>query len=472
MGGFDKKTNRSGPKFFLALMAFMAVLFAVMWLIGHLGNIQHGRGDTEFHSLPVAEHGFIDPPKQIAIDDRSVYANNEALALEQYTCYYYEEDMLLAEADYDREGRLFQSGIWEYDAAGNISREEIQNETDGVQTRSYIYEYDSFDRCAHEKVYQGEKVVEDNYFSYTDSGRAGVSYSYLDKQMVGGISDYCSYRTEFLEDGDGNLLCAFKLKSLQVDIPNEVCKIQWAWQDDRLINRVQYYIRNWDDSGSNWYQYGRMVDMEQVNLYEYNPDTGSRNQTLQLSYVWKNRRMAFGPTAPFYRARYEGDLLLWQMDYADDGLAYFNACQYDDDGRLKTIVEYKVRDDTPYAVFYRYEYPGEDMTEVYSYSIQGQEFSHGFGDGDNVLLTFSATGTLFGIEMTDASGKLLERYEFREYGINFGKFEKMYTGTDVIAGETAILEKFGEEAESYGFRAGEDLTDNREGGEINGSDRD
>ena len=451
----DGEPSRAELKFFLIFVVLMAGLAAVMWYRGYLGSAQNGRKDTDMHPLPIEEHVFLDPPKQIVVDDRSVYAENEALKLYQYSCYYYDEDQLLAEADYDKKGSLINLNCWEYDTAGNMCREQTQNKMDGTRTCRHIYEYDSLGRKVHEKVYWNEEVVEDNYFRYTDQGCAGVSYSYLDQHIDGGISQYCSYRTEYLEDENGNPLCAFKLKSLNVDIPNDVWTMQWTQQDDYMVNHVKYYQRNiLNPNSSDWYRYADTADMEQFNLYEYNAETGDKNHILQLSYEWQNDENAFCLTVPFYRAQYEGNLLFWQMSYSDRGLVYYSACQYDADGRLEAVVEYGAEEDESYAVFYRYEYPEEDKIEKYSYFIEEREFSHLFGDGDCVLLTFSYTGILTGIEMTDVSGKLIEKYEFCEVGEERGRFKNMYVGDNVIVGEKAVLEKFEEETESFDFRVG------------------
>lgn len=464
MRSYDRETGRTGLKMFLVLVVFMAGVFVVLWFWEHVGSILHGQKDTDVHSLPVDAHVFIDPPEQIVVDDRSVYAKNEALTLYQYTCCYYDEDKLLAEADYDKEGSLINLNCWEYDTAGNICREQTQNETDGIQTRQHIFEYDSLGRNVHEKVYWNEQVVEDNYFRYTDQGRAGVSYSYLNDQIDGGISRYCSHRIEYLEDEAGNLLCAFELNSLNVDTPNKVWNMQWMQRDDHMVNRVQYYKDNiWIPNHRDWYRSVDTADREQVNLYEYDSETGEKNHILQLSYEWKDDKTAYSLSVPFYRARYEGNLLLWQMSYSDSGLVYYSACQYDADGRLNAVVEYEVNQNEPHAVFYRYEYPEKDKIEKYSYSVHGREFSHLFGDGERVLLTFSYTGILNGIEMRNASGELSEKYEFYEAGKELGKFKRMYVGTNVIIGEKAVLKKFEEEAELYGFQVGVDLISHGDG---------
>ena len=464
MRSYDREKGRTGLKMFLFLVVLMAGGFVVLWFWENVGSILHGQKDTDVHSLPIAAHAFIDPPEWIAVDDRSVYAENEALTLYQYTCCYYDEDKLLAEADYDKEGRLINLNCWEYDTAGNICWEQTQNKGNVIQTRQHIFEYDSLGRNVHEKVFWDEQVVEDNYFRYTDQGRAGVSYSYLDNHINGGISKYCSYRIEYLEDEAGNLLCAFKLNFLNEEALDKVWKMQWMQQDDHMVNRVQFYEENeWTSNHSDRYRTVDMADREQVNLYEYNSETGEKNHILQLSYEWKSNKTAYSLSVPIYRARYEGNLLLWQMSYSDSGLVYYSACQYDADGRLNAVVEYEVDQYRPHAVFYRYEYPEKDKIEKYSYFVQGREFNHLFGNGESVLLTFSSMGILNGIEMRDASGELSEKYEF-EAGTELGKFKRMYVGTKVIIGEKAILKIFEEEAELYGFQVGVDLIGHGEGG--------
>ena len=437
----------------------MGLLFAFFWFISWLKSTpaKYSRDDTEFYGLPIASstHEKLLISDQISIDDRSSYAENEILALYQYTRYSYDDDMLIAKADYDEDGDQLQWTMWEYDSAGNIRTEQTGNGVDVIQTYSHFYEYDSSGWVVHEEIYRDEDLMENNYFRRTDIGCAGVRYSYLDNQTDGGISGSSPSRTEFLEDQQGNTLCVFEFNSWDRNEPCEAWKMQWMQQDNQIVCRVQNYkdneygfwIRQSSDSvyQNHWYQTRGNADAEQVNLYEYNSETGVGNPTLQINYEWQNEQYDFCLTPSFYRAQYDGDALLWQMLYSDGGLAYYGACQYDTDGRLEIAVEYDAEGEKPYALLHRYERPEEDIIEEYVYEIQGQEFSHLFGDGENVLLTFSKTGILSGIEMTDAAGSVLEKYEFTESGENAGKIEKMYTGMNVITGEVAVLEKLEEE---------------------------
>lgn len=391
----------------MAIFGLMGMLFAFIWFIGWLRSTpsQYKREDTEFYGLPIASQS---PAKlliseQVTIDDRSSYAENEMLALYQYTRYSYGDGMLIAEADYDEDGSLFQWTMWEYDTAGNIRTEQIGNGADVIQTYSHFYEYDSSGWVVHEEIYRDEDLMENNYFRRTDIGRAGVSYSYPDKRADEGVSGSRSSRTEFLEDQQGNILCVFQFNSQNRDEPCEAWKMQWIQQENQIVNCVR------------------------------------------LNYERQNEQYDFCLTPSFYRAKYDGDFLLWQMLYSDGSLTHYSAYQYDTDGQLEIAVEYDTEKEKPYALLHRYEYPEDDIIEEYVYEIQGQEFSHSFGDGENVRLTFSKTGILSGIEMTDAAGTVWEKYEFTESGNEVGKLKNIHIGTDVITGEDAILEKLKEE---------------------------
>ncbi len=462
----DEEKHAPGLKHFLFLVA--GIIFMIV-LLGCFGAVksetgQYKREGSDFHTLFAAPRVLVEPEEQIALIDGSTYAEDESLALCQYTNYYYNEDLLIAEADYDKAGSLINWREWEYDAAGNLIRERTKNGTDGLQTRRYIYEYDDAGNVVHQKVYWDERVVEDNYFRYTDIGRAGISYSYLNDGVDGGISDYCYERKEFLEDEDGRPLCTFCLNSIEVDTPKNASKMQWVQQGNYLVNRVQFYEYGIEDpSRRDWYQDAGAADREQYNLFEYDPGTKSRNHVLQINYNWQENRQEFCLVPSFYRARYDGDQLLWQMEYTDGVLTYYTVCQYDTDGRLLTGVEYGAEEEGPYAVFYRFAYPQWNRTERYSYDIQGQEFVQAFGEGERASLTFSNTGILSGIEMTDAAGNVSEKYEFGKSGESAGGLERMYVGSDVLTGERAVLGKLEAEAEAYGFRAGEDLESNTEG---------
>lgn len=456
---FNEEKYGSAPKKIMLIFGAMGMLFAFFWFISWLRSTpaKYGREDTKFYGLPIASSSTakLSILEQVAIDDRSSYAENEMLPLYQYTRYTYDDDMLIAEADYDEDGSLFQWTMWEYDTAGNVRTEQTGNGPDVIRTYTHFYEYDSSGKGVHEEIYRDDDLMENNYFRHTDIGCAGVSYSYLDNQADGEISDSYSLCTEFLEDENGNTLCVFQFNSRDQKEPCEVWKMQWTQQGNQIVNRVQNYkddvYRFWMELNSNseyqnhWYQTRGWADTEQLNLYEYNPETEVRNLTLQLNYEWQNEQYDFCLIPSFYRAQYDEDCLLWQMLYSDGKLAYYGACQYDTEGRLEIVVEYDTEKEKPYALLHRYERPEEGIIEEYVYEIQGQEFSHLFGDGENVLLTFSKTGILSGIAMTDAAGSVLEKYEFTESGENAGKIESMYTGTDVITGEVAVLEKLDEE---------------------------
>ena len=438
----------------------LGMLLVFIWFIGWLksAHAQYKRKDTEFYSLPIASHTLVNLhiPERVTIDDRSPYAENGMLDLYQYTRYSYEDDMLTAKADYDENGSLLQWTMWEYDTAGNVYIEQTENAAGGIQSYAHFYEYDSSGKCVHEEVYRNEDLMEDNYFRHTDIGRAGVSYLYPDKQSDLKISGSSISCTEFLEDQEGNTLCVLGFHYWDQEEPDEVWKMEWTQQNSQIVNRVRYYkadgrklsiTRNSNrEYQEDWYLEREHADTEQVNLYEYNPETGVGNPILQLNYEWQSEQYGFCLIPSFYRAQYDGDRLLWQMLYSDGRLTHYSAYQYDTDGQLEIVIEYDTEKEKTYALLHRYEYPEDDIMEEYVYEIQEQEFSHSFGDGKNVQLTYSKTDILIGIEMTDAAGTVLEKYEFTEFDINVGKLKNMHMGTDIITGEDAVLEKLEEKA--------------------------
>ncbi len=448
------------------LLLLTIVLFLVLVIIGirqFTGSdptaSAHLREDTGLHGLPVAPGVMIRPEEQIVLRDADFYAKNDALSFYQYTESYYSEDKLVAEAEYDRTGSLCNLNWWEYDVAGNVYREHIGSET--AQTRRYVYEYDDSGNVVHEEVYWDDNLAENNYFRYMDLGRAGISYSYIDEQYEGGLASYCRSRREFLEDGQGKLLCAFEIP---VEIPYDVWKIQWTQKEDYLINRLLYYESRLSvaHNDSNWYLNRETADEEQFNLYAYHPDTGSMNHILQILYDWDYDTDTFVLLPSFYMAQYDGEHLMWQLTYESNRVQYYNVCQYDNDGRLQAAVEYVGNDDEPYALFHRYEYnniPQEaERTEAhYFYEIKGREFIHQAEDGSNISFIFSDEGFLSRAEMTDMSGDILQKCEVVIAGKNFGKLEKLYIDGDMAEGIDAIMEQLEEKAESYGFQAGEDL---------------
>ena len=112
----------------MLIFGTIGMLFAFMWFISWLRSTpaQYRRDDTDFYSLPIASHAPVNLlfADRVTIEDRSSYAGNEILALYQYVRYLYDDDILLAVADYDEDGSLFQWTVWEYDTAGNIRKEQ------------------------------------------------------------------------------------------------------------------------------------------------------------------------------------------------------------------------------------------------------------------------------------------------------------------------------------------------------------
>lgn len=443
----------------MVTVSFMAfLLFGIRWLTSPEPPVsKYPREETELRGLPASPRILINPPEQITINDQSLYAENGDLYFYQYTDSYYNEDRLQAEAVYDMTGRLLTLNWWEYDMAGNVYREHTQNEEGWEQVRRHIYEYDGTGEVVHEAIYWDEMITEDTYYRYTDLGRAGVRYSYFDDQIDGGISQYCKSHTEFLEDENGNLLCAFKLPTSTSKTPNDVWKMQWALKDSYLINRLQYFDSGWSVNDDDWYEYDRRADEEQFNLYLCNTETGEKFHTMQLLYDWDYDIDDFVLLPSFYAAQYDEDRLLWQLTYDEDRVQYYSVCQYDTDGRLQAAVEYMGNDDEPYAQLHRYEYPAKDRQGHYYYGIMGQEFVHQAKDGSSISLKFSDEGFLAEAKMTDASGNLLQSSEIVINGKNFGKLERMYIEGEMAEGIDGVLEKLEEKAGVYGFLAGQDL---------------
>lgn len=448
-----------GPIYLLVLVAFLAIILTGLHWMARYKTVQYKRETTAFHTLPAAPRVLVAPEEQIVVSDTSVYAGNEFLTLYMYADFYYNADRLMAEADYDKEGNLLSKSQWEYDAAGNLIQEQTESEADGLWTNRYIYEYDEAGNVVHQKVYWDENLAEDNYFRFTDFGRAGVSFSYLDDRADGGISQYCSERMEFVEDAEGKLLYMFNFNGPETVHSRDACKKQWVQSGDHLISREQYYtydaIRY--STRSDWYQDIEAANQEQFNLYEYDSETKRRNRILEVNYEWLSDQEKFELSPSFYRAKYDGDNLLWQIEYTDGILTYYSACQYDADGQLQSGVEYRAGEEEAYTLVHRYEYLGRDKIGKYSYELWGTEFEQSLGEEESALLTFSDTGILTEIRLTDAMGNVSEQYEFVESGESAGRIEKMYVDGETTTGENAVLEKMEAEAEAYGFRAGEDL---------------
>lgn len=446
MKWLDENAYGLVPRAIISLTAILGGTLGLCVAVGYLAYMQGIHKESGLHPLAASPRILREIPKKIEITDESPYSEEDTLSLCRYSSRYYSDGRLNEEADYDGQGdRVFLHTL-EYDVAGNICVERTQSAEEGTRTRRHIYEYNDAGNVVHEEIYWDEDLVEKNYFRYTDEGRAGVSYSYLDEQMLDGISDYCANHTEFLEDEDGNLLSAFKMNSLLVDIPNEVWKTQWGKREEKLVNYVAYYKRDLQSGSSrDWYQSSGRADAEQFNLYECVPDTGEKKLTLQLNYAWEDGRNEFVQSPSFYRAEYDGKNILWQMDYEEGRICCYSACLYDAEGRLREAVEYRAQGEETEALFHRLEYRGADREEQFSYKILGREFNQAFGDGDKVRLVFSDAGVLTEIEMTDSSEDDREIYSFFESGETCGKLWRMSAGKETAEGETAVLEMLEEE---------------------------
>lgn len=456
---------------FVLMGVIVSLLSVVGWLSGR-GGYPYEREDTVFHTLPFAQYKWEESSERIVLADKSSYAENASLALCQYISRFYQDQRLIQEQFYDPQGSRFYLRTLSYDTAGNVLTEQITDEAEGMQTYRHIYEYDDLGRMAHEEIYRDEDLMERNYFRYLDSshekeraaypfdkemGYACVSYSYLNDQIQGGISQYCANRTEALTDGEDNPLCIVKLNSLLQNHPSEVWKLQWQRKGERMLNRVQHYIYGtlFHDDADNWYLRRPQADEEQLNLYMC-PDGAEKNLVLQLNYNYNNSKFLLKNT--FYRARYEGGRLLWQVDYAEGGLVYYSACLYDGEGRIQEAVEYDAQgEENRKALFHRYAYPDSDTEEQYTYLIQGEEFSFDFGDGDQVMLHFSENGILSAIEMTNVSENKPETYAFAVSGDNAGQLLQMCVGSKSAEGEREILRELEKEAERFDLYVGEDL---------------
>lgn len=468
-----------------ALMGLIIGLLSLVERLGGRGGNSYDREETAFHAMAEAPRILRDSPENTVIVDDSPYARNASLALRQYTVRYYQDQMLTQETAYDAQGSRTCLHTLDYDTAGNVRTEQVADETGETQTYRHVYEYDDLGQMVHEEIYLDEKLMERNYFRYLyssypyqeagqtfdrDIGYAGISFSYLNDQVDGGISSYCAKRTEFVTDAKDNLLFAIKLNSLEVDNPNEVWRMQWQERGNQVLNRVQYYKDGWFRyyrNTSDWYTDAKDADAEQFNLYECS-ETSEKHLILQINY---NNKTKFLQTNSFYLAGYEGDLLLWQMDYAEGKLDYYSACLYDGEGRLQETVEYDAQGEEPQAFFYRYAYPEQDREDQYSYVIQGEEFDQQFGDGGQVRLAFSEDGILAKIEMTNISEDTSEIYEFTASGENAGQLRRMCAGADAAEGEREALRSLEKKAQRLGFYVGENLGDSPERSvEIDGSD--
>lgn len=496
MGRFQTITEKLRQRTAVSLIVFAMSMFALMGLIigllslmerlsGRGGN-SYDREETGFHTLAEAPRVLRDAPESMVIKDDSPYARDEFLALGQYTVRYYQDGMLTQETAYDAQGSRTYLHTLDYDVAGNMRTEQVTDETGETQTYSHLYEYDDQGQMVHEEVFLDGQLMERNYYRYLyssysyqearqtvdrDIGYAGICFSYLNNQVDGGISSYCANRTEFVTDAQDNLLFMVKLRSLEVDNPGEVWRMQWKEQEDQMLNRVQHYkdgqYRYYKNT-SDWYKDLKEADEEQFNLYERS-ETSGQHLILQINY---NNKSQFLQTNSFYLAGYDDDRLLWQMNYAEGKLAYYSACLYDGEGRLQEAVEYDAEaEEQPQAFFYRYAYPEQDREEQYSYVIQGEAFDHGFGNGGQVRLAFSEDGILTKIEMTDTPEDESATYEFTASGENVGQLRRMCAGADVTEGERAFLKRLEKEAARLGFHVGENLGDSPERSvEIDGSD--
>lgn len=445
--------------FVVAIPVLMGFIVGLISLVGWLGSIKDSSYEREkalFHTLPAAPHIPRESLKEIVVKDRSPYAEDDSLALYQYTVRFYQEELLTQETEYDARGNRTGLHTLAYDTAGNVLTEQIVDETEETHTYRHIYEYDGMGDMVHEEIDRDGKTVENTYLRYTDEGCAGSGFSYTDDNGEFVVSSDDVRYMEFLTDEEGNPICLFQFSALDEDAPDHAWKLYWQKSDRHLLNYAWHYDYDkglWmtNQRAYDWYASTGAIE-EQFSLYEYEEETAEKHLTMQLNYEWPAAKFDFFRVPSFYLAEYDGDRLLWQMNYVEGKLAYYSVCSYDGEDRLQEALEYDAQGEEPQTYFHRYEYPEEDREEQYTYRIQGKEFRHDF-EG-NISFTFSDTGIMTETEMTDVSKNEKEIYRFDTGQENAGQLLQVEMGTEKIQGEDGFLDRLEAEAASFGFETG------------------
>ncbi len=367
--------------------------------------------------------------KRISIEDAESYAQHLSCVLLGVWRYAYDPDrpeVLLGEYLYDEDGYLTEWTEWSYDERDNIICEGFHTLHDkpGTAATEVIYEYDGQDRVVHEKRYQSGVLKEESFTRYLETGSAKVRYRYeLGRTKAGEPQMYIVSQEEavYNEKGEPLYCCNYK----ESDKPE--CVIRTVYDEEgKILSRMEGKTRqsvdetwtyDWTESeGSLWESVVcKNGEREQTERYLYNPDTDEWH----LAGVWN--RDSEGNISHVYRAVYDGELLLWEMECSHGKLYTFRTFCYQENGTKRLSMEYMQDYNTHQLILYHYEYDEKDrLAGIYLYDMEEVGNVQPFGtkkQGGYARIEFYPMQSVaVGIALYGPDDTLDRRFRFDQFG--------------------------------------------------------
>ncbi len=124
---------------------------------------------------------------------------------------------------------------------------------------------------------------------------------------------------------------------------------------------------------------------------------------------------------------YDGENILWEMEYSSDGLISYRACRYDGE-QLTRELSWEKELSRSNFFYYKYDRDGR-LSEKYTYRVASDKIDLELSDGSTVQWTFTLaengnTRCPSGITRTSRSGGLLEQFAFDTDGILTDQYTK------------------------------------------------
>lgn len=170
-------------------------------------------------------------------------------------------------------------------------------------------------------------------------------------------------------------------------------------------------------------------EREQTENYLYNPDTDKRYLTGVCS--WDKA----GDVSRLYRAAYDGELLLWEMECSHGNLSAFRTFCYRENGTNCLTMEYIQDYNTNQMTVCRYEYDEKNrLFGIYTYSMEKPGDIQPFGtekqEGYARIEFYPMQSIAVGIALYGPDDILERRFRFDPFGYYIKEEEGEGNGSD------------------------------------------
>ncbi len=391
---------------------------------------------TETAEIPKAR-------KRISIEDAGAYALDASCVLLEVRQYVYDParpEVLVGEYLYDQEGYLTEWTDRTCDERNNLlcERSHTLYDKGGTAAGETVYEYDEQDRIVHEMRYQAGILKEEGFTRYLETGSAGVWYQYeLGRTEAGEPQMYIVSQEETVYNGAGEPLYCCQYK--ESDRPE--CVICTTYDTEgKILHRTegknrqdvdQEWTFEWTESESGLLENTicKNGEREQTENYVYNPDTDKRYLTGVCS--WDKA----GDASRIYRADYDKELLLWEMECSQGKLYAFRTFCYRENGTNRLTMEYVQEYNTNQMTLYRYEYDEQDrLSGVYLYDMESAGKDQPFGtekrEGYARIEFYPMQSIAVGIALYGPDDTLERRFRFDPFGYYIKEEEGERNGSD------------------------------------------